>query len=66
MELDDFTKIIKRSFEHHIDGLEVGLRHGVKVLPSDLLNNTDVTLMVSPAAYEALKKRIESKEPDDG
>ncbi len=60
MKLDDLTDIITRSFDQHVDGLEVAARsHGVTVLSNENLRNTDVVMMVSPAAYAALMKRAD-------
>ena len=58
MKLDDLKDLMVRSFDHHVDGLEIAVRnHGITVIPSDKLRNTDVIMMVSPAAYDALKAR---------
>lgn len=58
MKLDELTGLMERSFDHHVDGLEVAARtHGVTVIPSDKLRNTDVVMMVSQSAYDALMKR---------
>lgn len=58
MKLDELTDMMKRSFVHHIDGLEVAARvYGVKVVPSAALRNTDTVMMVSQSAYDALMER---------
>ena len=60
MKLDDLTDMMKRSFDQHIDGLEVAARsHGITIISSENLRNTDVVMMVSPSAYNALMKRAD-------
>lgn len=53
--------LILRSFDQHVDGLEVAVRsHGVTVTVGAHLSDTEVVMVVSPLAYAALMKRARS------
>lgn len=60
--VDALAKMMSETFENHICHLSQAVAAGVRVIPSERLQNTDVMLMVSPAAFEALKKRCPTDE----